>query len=264
MQRRKERSAIRRAIRGGYGWATASRVPSLATRYAGNMADTTSLLPIFPLASVVLFPDVQVPLYIFEPRYRQMTADALQHERRIGMVAVEPPKLAKAPKPPSEPAKSSDPPVFRIGCEGEILQAEPHDDGTYHILLHGKRRFRICDEIPSPGDRLYRLARIEPLSDDGAGHSAGSLTTQRTAILDLMSRLAPDRTRHLRPELFEGADDIRFVNAFCQVVDFPTLEKQQLLEANSVRARADQLISLLRFRLAERSADASAGAGTVH
>jgi Lon protease-like protein len=225
------------------------------------MADTTSLLPIFPLPSVVLFPGVQVPLYIFEPRYRQMTAAALQGERRIGMVTIEPSKPAK---PPSEPANSSDPPVFRVGCEGAILKAELHDDGTYHILLHGKRRFRIREEIPSPGDRLYRLARIEPLGDGGDGHSAGSLTTQRSAILDLMSRLAPDRTRQFRSQLFEGADDARFVNAFCQVVDFPTLEKQQLLEANGVRARAEQLISLLRFRLAERSADASAEAGTVH
>jgi Lon protease-like protein len=226
------------------------------------VTDATSLLPIFPLPNVVLFPDVQVPLFIFEPRYRQMTAAALEGDRRIGMVGVEP---AIAPPSERESSRSSNPPVFRIGCEGEILKAELHDDGTYHILLHGRRRFRIREEIPSPGDRLYRLARIEPLDEAGpADDSAAGLTAQRSTILDLMSRLAPDRAQHFRPELFASFEDVRFVNAFCQAVDIPTLEKQQLLEANGVRARAQQLVSLLRFQLAERSAAASASAGTVH
>ena len=225
------------------------------------MADPTSLLPIFPLDSVVLFPNVEVPLYIFEPRYRQMTAAALLGTHRIGMVAARAPI---APEPPPEQRGGADPPVFRVGCEGEIREAERHDDGTYHIRLHGTRRFRIREEIPSDGERLYRLARIEPLADDGALDLRPGFAAVRAEVLDLMRRLAPDRVQYFRPELFEAVDDVRFVNAFCQAVDFPTLEKQQLLEANGVRSRADQLLSLLRFRLAERSFDASAGAETLH
>jgi Lon protease-like protein len=222
------------------------------------MADATSLLPIFPLPSVVLFPTVDVPLYIFEPRYRQMTAAALRDARRIGMVTIAPANVAGAAT--AAPC-DSDPPVYRIGCEGEIRNADRHDDGTYHILLHGRQRFRILEEIPRPEDRLYRLARIEPLSETVA---SPGLTGQRSEILELMGRLAPDRKQHFEPALYEGVDDVRFVNAFCQAIDLQTVEKQQLLEANGVLARAEQLLSLLRFRLAERAAEASTGARTVH
>ena len=76
------------------------------------MPDPTLLLPIFPLESVVLFPNVEVPLYIFEPRYLQMTASALVGTRRIGMVTARAPNAPELP-----PEQRGDPPVFRVGCE---------------------------------------------------------------------------------------------------------------------------------------------------
>ena len=211
-------------------------------------------VPIFPLDNVVLFPSVQVPLYIFEPRYRQMTAAALEQDLSIGMVAVQ---------PQHREAMSGDPPVFAIGCLGEIGHSEPHDDGTYALVLQGKNRFRIETEVPKEGDRMYRVAEVEVLADD-ATLPAGGLDTLRVRVLELMRQIAPERAASFRVELFSKLDDATFVNAFCQSLDFSTVEKQQLLEANSVLDRADQLVALMDFRLAAEALSGSPGRGTVH
>ena len=113
-------------------------------------------LPLFPLSDVVLLPEVSVPLYIFEPRYRQMTRDALKGTHQIGMVAV---------RPDAVDGMAGDPAIFNIGCLGRIAHSQEHPDGTYQIMLVGESRFRILDEAPSDSDRLYRAARVELLED---------------------------------------------------------------------------------------------------
>ena len=210
-------------------------------------------IPIFPLQSVVLFPRVQAPLYIFEQRYRQMTAEALAGSRRIGMVVVQ---------PDHADAMEGDPPVFPIGCEGEIRQSQPHPDGTYHIVLHGLSRFRIVEEPPRQEGRLYRVARIDRCEEDEGLDAHDQIAELRGQVLSLMRRLLPARAESFEPSLFAEVDDATFVNAFCQAIDFHTLEKQELLEMSPVIDRIDHLTTLLRFRLAE--VHGPGDAGTVH
>jgi len=211
-------------------------------------------VPIFPLDNVVLFPSVQVPLYIFEPRYRQMTAAALEEDLHIGMVAVQPQHLD---------AMSGDPPVFPVGCLGEIGHSEPHEDGTYHLILQGTSRFRIEAEVPKEAGREYRLANVKLLEEE-PDPPGNALEPVRARVLDLMCRIAPDRAASFRVELFTHLDNATFVNAFCQSLDFSTLEKQPLLEANSVRGRAEQLVALMDFRLASQSLNGAPSPNTIH
>ncbi len=211
-------------------------------------------VPIFPLDNVVLFPSVQVPLYIFEPRYRQMTASALDGDRHIGMVAVQ---------PRHRDAMSGDPPVFPVGCLGEIGHSEPHEDGTYHLILRGTSRFRIEFEIPRDDGREYRLAEVELLAEKPS-QQGDSFDPVRARVLDLMRRIVPDRAPSFHVEHFARLDDATFVNAFCQSLDFSTVEKQQLLEANGVRERAGQLVALMEFRLAAQALSAAPDPETVH
>ncbi|HEY8492570.1 MAG TPA: LON peptidase substrate-binding domain-containing protein, partial [Myxococcota bacterium] len=96
-------------------------------------------IPLFPLPNVVLFPGARVPLHVFEPRYRQMTAHALAGERRIGIVAIRPEHLSEI---------MGDPPLFSVGCAGLVEQATRRDDGRYDIILRGTERFRILGELP--------------------------------------------------------------------------------------------------------------------
>src|SRR5215207_3342200 len=94
-------------------------------------------IPIFPLPNVVLFPNVFLPLHIFEPRYRAMVADALRGDRIIGMTLL---------RPGFEKDYEDRPAVYRIGCAGLITHSEPLSDGRFNIVLRGMEKFRIVAE----------------------------------------------------------------------------------------------------------------------
>src|SRR3954467_320273 len=110
-------------------------------------------IPIFPLPDVMLFPNANRPLYIFEPRYRAMVADALMGDRIIGMVLL---------RPGYEADYEGRPPVYPIGCAGVITDVEQMPDGRYGILLRGLVKFRVIGEDQS---REYRMARVDPLPE---------------------------------------------------------------------------------------------------
>ena len=103
----------------------------------------TDLLPLFPLPNVVLFPNVFLPLHIFEPRYRAMVADAIAGDRMIGMVLL---------RPGWEHDYEGRPPVFAVGCSGVITHVEQLADGRYNIVLRGSRALQ--------GPRGRPLARL--------------------------------------------------------------------------------------------------------
>src|SRR5918994_5883608 len=117
----------------------------------------SDLLPIFPLPNAVLFPNVFLPLHIFEPRYREMIADALASDRLIGMVLL---------RPGWERDYEGRPPVYPIGCSGVITHVERLPDGRYNIVLRGLERFRIVSEDQT---KIYRRAAIEPLLERQLG-----------------------------------------------------------------------------------------------
>ncbi|MAI79996.1 MAG: hypothetical protein CL917_13705 [Deltaproteobacteria bacterium] len=210
------------------------------------------LLPLFPLESVVLFPTVSVPLYVFEPRYRQMTRDALRGNRRIGMVAA---------VPRAEMEMSGNPTVFEIGCEGQITAAEEQSDGTFKLLLSGVQRFRILDEIPTTDEREYRLARVEALAEKRSPDQSAAITLLRQTLSELLtqsvlgaaaSEEAQTNAEDIRTsiERLDQIDDDCFGNLLSQTVDFGVLEKQRLLEADGTLDRYGILELLLRFQIA--------------
>src|SRR5580765_2760798 len=143
----------------------------------------SDLLPIFPLPNVVLFPNVFLPLHIFEPRYREMIADALESDRMIGMVLL---------RPGWQRDYEGRPPVYPIGCSGVITHVERLADGRYNIVLRGLERFRILQEDDS---RSYRRAVVEPVPE-GAG-SGDDLAAVRRQRSKLESLIAPTIERSL-------------------------------------------------------------------
>ena len=116
-------------------------------------------IPIFPLPNVVLFPNVFLPLHSFEPRYREMVADAIDNDRMIGMVLL---------KPGWEHEYDASPAIYPIGCSSVITHVERLEDGRYNIVLRGVERFRIVDEDRSGAYRRAAIERIveEPLRPD--------------------------------------------------------------------------------------------------
>src|SRR5438034_814353 len=114
----------------------------------------SDLLPLFPLPNVVLFPNVFLPLHIFEPRYREMVADAIASDRMIGMVLL---------RPGWEHDYEHCPPVYPIGCSGIVTHFDRLPDGRYNIVLRGLERFRIVEEDHSRNYRQGLCTRAESL-----------------------------------------------------------------------------------------------------
>ena len=203
-------------------------------------------IPIFPLSNIVLFPGVESPLHIFEPRYRAMTADALSGARTIGMVAVRREALD---------AMDGDPPLYPLGCAGVIRSAEKLQDGRYDMVLLGTRRFRIEHEPRRPETRLYRVAEVTFLDDVNPPGDAALLRKRRHEVVALFSRLvrrtAPERSEELSEDLFANVEDAVLVNSFCQLLDLDPVEKQGLLQTARLAERCEQLATILQFRLAE-------------
>src|SRR6476469_2188246 len=109
------------------------------------------IIPVFPLPGSLLLLGNLLPLNIFEPRYRNMVADALEGDHYIGMIQPFTPRqdnwVATAEQP-------DDPVIYPIGCLGRIEECEPQDDGRYLLVLRGVSRFRVRQELePKRGYR---------------------------------------------------------------------------------------------------------------
>jgi Lon protease-like protein len=192
-------------------------------------------IPLFPLPNVVLFPGVFLPLHIFEPRYRAMTEEALDGDRLIGMVLL---------KPGYEAEYEGRPPVYPIGCSGLITHAERLADGRFNIVLQGLERFRVREEDDA---RVYRVGIIERLSGDTAA------AADEPALRDLRHRI-----EHLLTPMIERAGgeinvppsmtDVDVIHALAQYLDLAPIEKQALLERDTVLARAAALADLLEMK----------------
>ncbi len=208
---------------------------------------------------MVLFPHVRVPLHIFEPRYVQMTEAVLAGDRRIGMVTI---------RPEHTHEMRDDPPIFEVGCEGEVAEVRKRPDGRYDLVLLGLNRFRVLGEVPRPADRNYRLAEVVALEEDMEPHEAQRVAVLRPTLIDLVrvliGRADPARAFRLGKIPFEGVEDVTFVNALSQALEMPAVEKQGLLEAAGIPERYERLIEMLRFRLAELESGGPSEPGTLH
>jgi Lon protease-like protein len=194
----------------------------------------SELLPLFPLPNVVLFPQVFLPLHIFEPRYRAMVADALAGDRVIGIVLLQ---------PGWEEHYEGRPAVYRTGCSGLITHFERLPDGRYNIVLRGLERFALDEEDYS---RSYRRGRVRSLAEPAlCNEDRTRLRRYRTKLEAVVAAAA--HGHQLKGG--EAMSDEDLVNALSQYLDFEPLEKQALLERPCPRSRAEALIELLEMRL---------------
>ena len=201
-----------------------------------------SLLPLFPLPNVVLFPGVPLSLHIFEPRYRALVADVLATDRRFGIVL---------PQAGWESDYDGRPAIHKVGCSGVIVHSERLDDGRYNIVLHGLERFRILDEDQT---RLYRQATVEwlpePLRSDTDQQALGDL---RVKLEERLSLPGPTAFEGSPPEAqrLAGMPDDDLVHMLAQYLNLEPIEKQALLERDTVCLRAEALLDLIEMKRLE-------------
>ena len=202
---------------------------------------------LFPLPGVVLFPHAMLPLHIFEPRYRQMTADALADDRLIAMVKIE---------DQADWGKEVDPAIEQVACLGKIVDHQELDQGRYNLLLVGMRRVRIVGEIPN--GKLYRSARAEVIEDVEAVDEPRLRRELRELFVGLLAREG-------RPE----SELLRFLNrdlSLGMITDLlghylglPREIKQAFLAEGDVGERSRILIGALRHHLGRPSEDDPGG-----
>jgi uncharacterized protein len=194
-----------------------------------------STIPVFPLPTVVLFPNVFLPLHIFEPRYRQMVADALNGDRIIGMVLL---------RPGWESDYEGRPPVYPVGCAGLITFSEQHPDGRFNIVLRGLEKFRVEGEDSS---RSYRVARVESIMEEPTPADRAIIRDERRRLEALL--VPQPQGRGADPKVPPSMADEDLVNALAQYLDLEPVEKQALLEREGLVERCRSLIDLLEMKV---------------
>jgi Lon protease-like protein len=193
-------------------------------------------IPLFPLPNVVLFPNVFLPLHIFEGRYRSMVADALGQDRIIGMVLL---------RPGWEQDYEGRPAVYPVGCAGLITHAERMADGRYNIVLQGLEKFRIMDEDES---LPYRLARVESIEESASEGERDEMRAERRRLESLLVPQPRGRSG-ADPKIPSSMSDEDLVNALAQYLELEAVEKQALLERDGLLARCRSLIELLEMKV---------------
>ncbi len=185
-------------------------------------------LSIFPLTGALLYPGLQLPLHIFEPRYRAMVTDALARDRRIGMIQ---------PQRPEDDA-----PLFSIGCVGKIADVEALEDGRFNLLLEGESRFRVLRELEviTP----FRQVEAELLEDPL--HQALS-PIERAGFEREARRFAEAQGYRVDWDAVTRLDDSSLIDGVSQIAPFDAAAKQALLEAPNIAARCELLVQLMQF-----------------
>ncbi|MBB3034082.1 LON peptidase substrate-binding domain-containing protein [Alteriqipengyuania lutimaris] len=185
-------------------------------------------LSIFPLTGAILFPGLQLPLHMFEPRYRALVGDALARDRRIAMIQ---------PKQAREGA-----PLYDVGCVGKIGEIEALDDGRYNLVLEGESRFRLTRELDVTTS--FRQVEGELIPEDGDEVLSG---IERAGFEREARRFADAQGYSVDWDAVAQLDDQSLINGVSQIAPFDGASKQALLEAPDLAARCELLIQLMYF-----------------
>jgi Lon protease-like protein len=192
----------------------------------------TIRVPLFPLPGAILFPRSQLPLHIFEPRYREMVRDAIDGAGRIAMVQ------------PQRFDDDNQAPLFTVGCVGDVVSVEELDDGRFNIVLLGTNRFRLIEE--SETDAAYRSADVDIDAFEDSEPEPLALI-QRAEVEREARKLGDALGLAVDWAAVARLDDEMLVNAIAQVAPFDIGAKQALLEATTLLTRSDLLVQLMQF-----------------
>ena len=194
---------------------------------------------IFPLSGALLLPGMELPLHIFEPRYRALIHDAMARDRRIGMI-----------QPRGGGAK---PALFDVGCLGHISQIEALEDGRFNIILKGLARFRVIRELDVATAFRQIEADVEQAPQDEVLHAV-----ERAALEQESRRFADALGYVVDWTAVSRLDDMSLVNGIAQVAPFDPAAKQTLLEADTLNERCELIIQLMQiFGRVERDGGAT-------
>ena len=192
-------------------------------------------VPVMPLSGVLLFPHALLPLYVFEPRYRQMLKHALGHHRMFCVALVK----------PSCPQWHAPEDFFHLATVGLIRACVERSDGTSNLILQGLGRVRLIEfeqRVPFP---IATIERLESESDSSVETDALA-----TKVLELYSNVKADGPRQLPPKvdryLSDLSDPAMLADLVASTFVSDPLRRQRILEELSVNQRLRFVIQYLR------------------
>jgi uncharacterized protein len=203
---------------------------------ATRLSDLPDCIPVFPLAGVLLLPGGRLPLNIFEPRYLEMTRDAMAAAKLIGMVQ---------PEDPTDPA--FEPAIYPVGCAGRITSFEETSDGRYVIVLTGLLRFRIARELQR--ETLYRQVEAEWRPYEADLEAPDESGIDRARLVPALSAYLKAAGIEIEPRAVAAAPSAVLVDRLSMICPFQPGEKQALLEAPSLAERARVMLALMEMAL---------------
>ncbi len=204
-------------------------------------SEQKEIIPLFPLPSSVFYPGTPLPLHIFEPRYRQMTTDALEGERKIGMVLL---------KPDWEATYFDRPELYTIGCVGSIEKEIRHPNGKFNFTLVGLRRFRILKELDGKPYRRAEIKLLEELNEQEIGEEPNAIRDGLIGLYREFISLIPEgNSLKEEPDWNLGDKLSQFIDRFAYRMDLNLEQKQTFLEEQDVFRRAKFLQDFIKMKL---------------
>ncbi len=196
-------------------------------------------IPVFPLANAIFFPGTVLPLNIFEPRYKQMTEDALSQNKFIGIS-----------QPNIQTPTTNKPSIFEVGCVGIIQKHTSTPDGRYLINLEGISRFKVVQELPT--EKLYRTFKVSyaEFEKDLEEDQKNTQPIDKEQLLELI-----DKTKKFFKmfqlstdwSIVEKVEPSQLINSLAMICPFTIGEKQRLLETVSIEERNNILNQIINF-----------------
>lgn len=200
-------------------------------------SDCPDVFPVFPLPGALLLPRGQIPLNIFEPRYIEMVNEALRTNRIIGMIQ------------PDDDAQAVVPKLYSVGCAGRLTQFSETGDGRYLITLVGIARFHMVGEVEAITPFRQVRASFEPYVHDFQARE-GEDYVDREGVLKALRDFAAATDIDIDWEGIDRTPNEVLVNALSMMSPFGAREKQALLEAETLKDRAETLVAITEIELA--------------
>ena len=197
-----------------------------------HASDLPAVIPVFPLDGAILLPRGQMPLNIFEPRYLNMIDDAMAGDRLIGMVQT---RTGMGTERPA---------LHAVGCVGRVTSFTETSDGRYLITLSGLCRFTVGDELSAPTPYRQVRARFAPFESDLAPPDDED-DLDREPLMSALKAYLDRKSLAVDWSAAEQAPVEALTNSLAMALPFDPLEKQVLLEAQTLEERLDTLAALL-------------------
>ena len=210
------------------------RLNTIKIKQKMNFEDLPNTIPIFPLTNFIIFPEITVPLNIFEKRYLQMVDDCMKTNRLIGMIQPKKTEDAKRPE------------LYNVGCVGKITSFNETDDGRYLIVINGLIRFKITNEIEN--NKLYRecFVNFKEYNKDLFKNLENLNNNDLEIVFKHFKTLFKKQGYSVNWKDFKKKNVDQTINTLSMASPFTLEEKQMLLETLDLESRKNKLIDILK------------------